>query len=375
MTGKILTLNSLFTPFSYGSLTLRNRFVMAPMSRYMSFNNLLPMDDGPYYARRAAGGCGLIVTEAAAIPHPVAHSDSTIPNFYGTSLERWEAVGRDVHDAGGVIFAQLWHTGTARNRAASLNPGDESVAPSAVGRNPARPMTDADIADVTEAYAQAAADAQKIGFDGIEIHGAHGYLPDQFFWPRTNRRKDRYGGSLGNRVRFACEAVSAIRRRVGPSFPIMFRFSQWKGVDYDARIAETPAELEEWLCPLAEAGVDIFDASTRRFWLPEFDGSDLNLAGWAKKITGKASMTVGSVGLESPLSVGQLSDKNPSRVSTENLAWLVTMFERGDFDLVGIGRIVLSNPQWPQLVRDEQYDRIRPFDPTRFEGRLDPSED
>ncbi|WP_232476167.1 oxidoreductase [Flavisphingomonas formosensis] len=366
-----LSLEALYTSFTCGSLRLANRFVMSPMTRDMSPGNLLNPEAPAYYARRAAGGCALVVTEGTAIPHPVAHATSTIPNFYGDSLAGWQETARAVHANGGAIFAQLWHTGLYRSREETLNPQMPSIAPSAIGEAPVRVMTEEDIADVIDAYATAAANARSIGFDGIEIHGAHGYLPDQFFWPPTNKRADRYGGPIENRVRFAVEMVAEIRRRTAPDFPIMFRFSQWKGLKFDAKVARDPTELEAWLCPLADAGVDIFDASTRRFWVPEFEGSDMNLAGWAKRVTGKASMTVGSVGLESPLHVGKVSESNGVEVSTENLSRLVQMFERGDFDLVALGRIILSNPDWPTLVRQERFDAIRPYDPAIVAARLE----
>jgi 2,4-dienoyl-CoA reductase-like NADH-dependent reductase (Old Yellow Enzyme family) len=366
-----LDLSCLFQPFTCGSMSLPNRLVMSAMTRSMSPGNLLNAEAPSYYARRAAGGCGLIVTEGTAVPHPLAHESALIPEFAGESLTRWQGTASAVHDQGGAIFAQLWHTGLYRNTPATNNPNEVSIAPSVVGKAPVREMTESDIADVIEAYAKAAQDAMAIGFDGIEIHGAHGYLPDQFFWPRTNRRTDRYGGPIENRVRFAVEVVSAIRARTRSDFPIMFRFSQWKGVIYDARVAENPAELEAWLCPLAEAGVDIFDASTRRFWVPEFEGSDLNLAGWAKKVTGRAAMTVGSVGLESPLEVGKIADGTGVAVSTQNLRRLVEMMERGDFDLVALGRIVLTNPDWPNLVRQGRFDAIRPYDAVAVGDRLE----
>ena len=364
-------LSPLFQPFVCGSLRLENRFVMSPMTREMSPNNVLNPDAPKYYARRASGGCGLVVTEGTAIPHPVAHQSSEVPNFSGESLPCWKIVAQEVHQAGGAVFAQLWHTGLYRDAAATSNPEALSIAPSIVGKSPVRAMTDEDIADVINAYATAAADAFAIGFDGIEIHGAHGYLPDQFFWSATNRRTDQYGGSIENRVRFAAEVVAEIRRRTAPDFPIMFRFSQWKGAMYDEKIATSPAELEAWLTPLADAGVDIFDASTRRFWLPEFDGSELNLAGWAKKVTGKASMTVGSVGLEDPLEVCKISDMNGVSVSTANLRRLAEMFDRGDFDLVALGRIVLTNPDWPNLVHKGQFDSIKPYDAAAVAERLE----
>jgi 2,4-dienoyl-CoA reductase-like NADH-dependent reductase (Old Yellow Enzyme family) len=165
-----------------------------------------------------------------------------------------------------------------------------------------------------------------------------------------------------------------MRRRVAADFPIMFRFSQWKGTDYNAKIAETPDELAAILQPLADAGVDIFDASSRRFWLPEFAGSSVNLAGWAKKLTGKPAMAVGSVGLESPLDVkGRLETQNAAAVSAENLAPLVEMMARDEFDLVGVGRVLLANPRWPNLIRAGKFSELLPYDPARVGAFIEPA--
>src|SRR5699024_5856978 len=112
-------------------------------------------------------------------------------------------------------------------------------------------------------------------------------LFDQFFWSATNQRGDQYGGtSLASRTRFAVEAIKAAREAVGPDFTLIFRLSQWKAYFYDVKLAEDPALLSEWIGPLVDAGVDIFDCSQRRYWEPEFEGSPLNLAGWIKKISG-----------------------------------------------------------------------------------------
>ena len=366
-----LSLEALFQPFRCGSLHLPNRLAMSPMTREFSPDNILSAEAPAYYARRAAGGLGLIVSEGTAVPHPVAHHSARIPGFYGASLPIWRQTADAVHAAGGALFAQLWHVGLYRDPATSPKPELPSIAPSVVGKAPVRAMTESDIADVIDAFATAAAAAREAGLDGIEIHGAHGYLPDQFFWPHFNRRTDAYGGPIENRVRFTVELVAEIRRRTAPDFPIMLRFSQWKATEYTAKVAETPAELEQWLVPLAEAGVDIFDASTRRFWLPEFAGSDLNLAGWAKKVTGKASMTVGSVGLESPLEVTKMGDMTASQVSIDNLRPLIRMVERAEIDLVALGRIILTNPDWPHLVRYGRFSEIHAYNPKAVVERLE----
>jgi 2,4-dienoyl-CoA reductase-like NADH-dependent reductase (Old Yellow Enzyme family) len=363
---RMLLTDSLFRPLQVGDLTLANRIVMSPMTRELSPGGVLGAGAEDYYARRAAGGAGLVITEGTSVDHPVSHHTANVPHMYGeAALARWKAVTGKVHQAGGRIFPQLWHTGLARVTAETHNPEELSIAPSVVGKKPMRAMTENDIADVIHAFAAAAASAQAAGFDGVAIHGAHGYLFDQFFWKVTNRRTDAYGIQQG-RTRFAVEVLKAVRAQVGPAFPIMFRFSQWKGSDYDARIAETPEQLGEILMPLAQAGVDIFDASTRRFWLPEFGGSPLNLAGWAKKLTGKLAMTVGSVGLEGPLDANRMNVLTATRVSQDNLRVLMEMLDRGDFDLVGVGRILLANPDWPKLVRAGRFEYVRPFSPERL---------
>ena len=217
-------------------------------------------------------------------------------------------------------------------------------------------MTLDDIDDVIDAFASSAVAARDLGFDGVELHGAHGYLLDQFFWQATNRRADRYGGDLAERTRFAAEIVEEIKHRAGDSFPVCFRFSQWKGQDYSARLVQSPGELERWLAPLAAAGVDIFHCSTRRYWLPEFEGSDLNLAGWTKKLTGMPTITVGSVGLDEEFT----RRDRPAHLT--GLEPLLERLERGEFDLVAVGRSLIANPSWAAAVRRGAFDRLRAYD-------------
>jgi 2,4-dienoyl-CoA reductase-like NADH-dependent reductase (Old Yellow Enzyme family) len=357
----------LFTPFEIGSLRLKNRIAMSPMTRNFTADGLPVAGVAEYYRRRAEGGTGLIITEGVAPAHLVAQQVKLTPIFRGdAALQAWRQIVNGVHAAGSAIMLQLWHTGLGRKASGTDNPLDPSIGPSGYlpdGEQPARAMTERDFEDVIEAYGQAAEMAEQAGFDGINIHGAHGYLIDQFFWTITNLRDDHYGGETANRVRFAVEIVAEMRRRVAPGLPIMFRFSQWKGPDYEARLATTPEELAAYLQPLAAAGVDVFDASTRRFWQPEFDGSPLNLAGWAKKLTGKPAMTVGSISLDLPLQSRGARVKDIATVSRRNLATLMAMFNRGDFDLVAVGRALIANPDWPQIVRRGDFDKLVPYDP------------
>jgi 2,4-dienoyl-CoA reductase-like NADH-dependent reductase (Old Yellow Enzyme family) len=220
-------------------------------------------------------------------------------------------------------------------------------------------MTESDILSVIEAFAQAAADAKLLGFDGIEIHGAHGYLIDQFFWKYTNQRSDRYGGdSFEGRTRFAAEIIRSVRNAVGPDFPIAFRISQWKTSNYSAKLAVTPEQLASFLEPLTAAGVDVYHCSTRRFWEPEFEGSELNLAGWVKALSGRPTITVGSVGLNEEL----MSSFAPGRVTQfAGFDGLIERLGRNEFDLVAVGRSLLVDPEWAMKIRSGRFDELKPF--------------
>jgi 2,4-dienoyl-CoA reductase-like NADH-dependent reductase (Old Yellow Enzyme family) len=347
--------SSLFTPFSYGKLHLANRIVMAPMTRSRSPHGVPGEDVAAYYKRRAAQDVGLIMSEGTLIGRPEAGSDPNVPYFNGEkSLAGWARVIEGVHAAGGKMMPQLWHVGMQRApghganpEAAPLGPSGLNLAGEKVNEEPSTKEVEAIIA----AYAEAAGDAKRLGFDGLELHGAHGYLIDQFFWERTNRRTDRFGGDLVARTRFASEVIEACRAAVGPDFPIVLRFSQWKLNNYDARLVESPQQLEQFLAPLAAAGVDIFHCSQRRFWEPEFSGSALNLAGWTKKLTGRPVITVGAVGLDGDFiqTFSQGGELQPARLDR-----LEEMLAKGEVDLVAVGRALLADPSWAAKVRTGQ---------------------
>jgi 2,4-dienoyl-CoA reductase-like NADH-dependent reductase (Old Yellow Enzyme family) len=342
----------LFTPFTLGPAPLRNRIVMAPMTRSASPDGIPGADVAAYYRRRAEHGVGLIVTEGTFIDHPAAAYNPSVPRFYGDeALAGWARVAREVHDAGGRIMPQLWHVGMVRKEGSLPYPEVPSVGAM---------MPAAEVASVIASYARGAAAALRLGFDGIELHGAHGYLIDQFFWAKTNQRSDRYGGSLVARTRFAAEVVAACRAAVGPDFPIVLRYSQWKLQDYTATLATTPGELEMFLAPLVDAGVDAFHCSTRRFWQPEFDQSGLNLAGWTKRLTGKPVITVGSVGLDNDFIAGLFQRERAGNAGIEQI---VRMIEQGDVDLVAIGRALLVDPAWAAKVRDGRFGELMPYTP------------
>ncbi|MGW5045517.1 NADH:flavin oxidoreductase [Streptomyces griseoluteus] len=350
-------------PITLNGLTVPNRIAMAPMTRMFSPGGIPGEDVVSYYSRRAANGVGLIVTEGTYVGHDSAGQSDSVPRFHGEEqLAGWEKVAREVHAAGGTIVPQLWHIGMVRRQGEPPFADAPAVGPSGVHKAGAeakgQAMTQSDIDDVIGAFAQAAADAERIGFDGVEIHGAHGYLLDQFLWEGTNRRTDGYGGDPVARAQFAAEVVAAVRERVSAEFPIIFRYSQWKQQDYTARLAETPEELEAILAPISAAGADVFHASTRRYWLPEFEGSDLNLAGWTKKITGKPVITVGSVGLDGDFTGAFQGEGSP----VKGIDDLLDGFEREEYDMVAIGRALLQDPEWAAKVLAGRFDELKPYD-------------
>lgn len=336
-----------------------------------------------YYARRAAGGVGLIITEAVGVDHPGALGDAGlgedhIPVLHGeAALDGWKAVVDTVHAHGAKIVPQLWHQGAMRLPGTGPFPDAPVMTPSGVwgplGRTTSilaskipsdpeigAPMTENDIEAALDAFARCAANAAAIGFDGIAIHGGHGYLIDNFLWEETNLRDDRWGGDRARRSAFPAELVRRIRAAIGPDLPIFFRFSDWKQQDFRARLAENPEELAEVLCPLAEAGVDVFDASVRYFDKAAYPGSQMNLAGWAKQVTGKLSMAVGGIGVNKGM-----FDGDQGVAATDNIGLLLARFERGEFDLVAAGRVLIGDATWPQrLARKEQPE---PFDPATLD--------
>lgn len=355
-----MALDDLFQPLAVRSLTVPNRFAMAPMTRQASPDGIPGSDVAEYYRRRAAGGVGLIITEGIRLPDPAAGFPASVPTLAGDDvLAGWTRVVDGVHAEGATIAAQLWHQGVERRD----DDGVEPVGPSGIdghGKPRGRALRTDELATVAQLFATSAVTARDLGFDAVEIHGAHGYLLDEFFWERTNRRTDGYGGSLAARTRFPAEVVAAVRAAVGPDYPIIFRFSQWKGTDYTASIAEDSTQLQELLTPLVDAGVNMLHPSTRRHYAPGFPDQDsaLSLAGWTKKVTGVPVIAVGSVGLETQFR----SEKRGEVIAPAPVDRLVEQFDAGEFDVVAIGRALLADPTWVNRLRRDELAGFTGYD-------------
>jgi len=216
----------LFTSVTLGKLQLKNRIVMAPMTRCRASNNVPNELMAEYYRQRATAG--LIIAEGAS-PSANGLGYARQPGLFSEAqIQGWHQVTEAVHQAGGHIFVQLMHTGRV-SHPANMQTGTKILAPSALaapgemwtdssGMQPyplPAEMTEAEIAQAIEEYAQGAKNALNAGFDGIELHGANGYLIDQFLNTATNQRTDRWGGSVANRIRFAVEIARATAEAIG----------------------------------------------------------------------------------------------------------------------------------------------------------------
>jgi N-ethylmaleimide reductase len=328
----------LFSPWKLGRITLPNRIVMAPMTRNRSPGNVPGESVARYYAQRAEAG--LIVTEGTS-PSPDGLGYARIPGLFdGAQVKGWRAVTDAVHAAGGRIFVQLMHTGRA-SAAANLPLGARVLAPSAIalsqpvfvdgaGPQPAAvptPMTEEDIERTLEAYAQSAALAVEAGFDGVELHGANGYLVEQFLNTASNQRNDRWGGPVENRARFALEAARRAAARIGAD-RVGIRLSPYgvfNDMAPDAATEDLYEHLARGLSALSIAYVHVVDHSS--MGAPEVKPSVKQKMRAAFKETFILSGGYDRARAEADLEAG-----------------------RGD--LVAFGRPFISNPRLPTLLKE-----------------------
>lgn len=364
--GQALDFTPLFQPLTVRNLTLRNRFVMPAMQRRWCRDGRPLPELTDYYCRRAEGGTALIITEACAVDHPTS---TQVPHYGWISeatKEAWGGCVGAVRAAGAAMFIQLWHEGAIRPEGGdgplSAHPTLSPSGLAAPGRANGRAATRRELAEIKAAFVQGALIAREIGAAGVEVHACHGYFLDQFLWAGTNRRTDGYGGDdLRDRVRYPAEIVAAIRDAVGDDLVVSFRFSQWKEVDYDATVVATPGELETMLGILSGAGVDLFHVSARRFWTPEWPGSNLGLAGWARSLTDVPVIVVGSVGFDLDVMESLLGGVEARFTGEAGFRELLARFGAGEFDLVSIGRGQIGDAALVRKLAEGRLAEIRPF--------------
>ncbi len=370
-------IDPLLQPMKIGDLELKNRIVMSPIVRKVDPDGVPSEQLARYYRERAEGGVAAIYVGSMLIDHP-GNEDAfgpgrgSAPDLHDEAARAgWKHVVDEVHAAGGLIFPQLLHIGAQK---AVTHPDNTAYVPSptwgptdrATGNSPEsvktlseRPfheLSDSEVVEVIEAFALAARRSKEIGFDGIALHGAHGYLLDGFLSDDTNLRTDRWGGDHVGRTAFVVEVLKAIRREVGPGMPISFRFSQWRPCDYDGHLADTPKELEEILAPIVDAGCDIIEASTRFFTEQAFENEEGNFPYWTRKITGKPTVMCGGTAIHREKY--DVATTPPKTIN--NTDEVMRRFENGEFDILAVGRALVNDPDW--LVRASKVEDFLPFD-------------
>ena len=307
----------LFDPLTVRGVELRNRIVFAPVVTNFGLRNKQTTN---YYAQRARGGAGLIIVHGP--PVDLFLRLSWVQNL--TPLIQ------TVHGEGSRIAIQLWHGNEL---------GGEAVAPSVQG--PCRAISREEIRTVVEKFAAAALHCRDVGFDGAEIHGAHGYFINQFFSPLTNQRHDDYGGSLEKRMRLALDLVGAMRRAAGEEFLLLYRHSAVDGEPRGATVEES-IQLGK---ALESQGLDILDVSAGRgqkdtLSIPERSAPEGTHAELAGRIKAGMSIPIIAVG----------------RIQRREVADRI--LGEGKADLIALGRQLLADPFWPQKVRTGKEDEV-----------------
>jgi 2,4-dienoyl-CoA reductase-like NADH-dependent reductase (Old Yellow Enzyme family) len=349
----------LFEPYKLKNITLRNRVAMAPMTRSQSPGGIPTNDVVEYYKRRAKAEVGLIITEGVEVSHKASSAYPNVPRLDSDKArDGWKKVVNGIKKNNGHVVAQLWHCGGFRKLGMSPNPEVPGHTASGLirpGKRVAHAMTSLDIEETISAYAGDAKICEEIGFDGVEIHGAHGYLIDNFLWDGTNDRDDSFGGSIETRSNLATSIIKAIRSNVSDKFIVGLRFSQWKQQDYTARLATNPDDLFKVLSGPCNAGLDYLHSSMRRFWESEFEGSDENLAYWTKKLTNIPTISVGSVGLD-----GDFTDMM-APAKTASIDKALQDINEHKYDMVAVGRALLSDHEWVIKMKEGRLKDIHPY--------------
>ena len=325
----------IFSPVTIRHMTVKNRIVMMPMgTNFGEQNGEMSFLHINYYEQRAKGGTGLLIVENASVDSPQGSngttqlridSDNYIPRLY--------KLCENVHKHGACIAIQINHAGaSAMSSRIGMQPVSASDVPSKEGGEIPRPLTKEEILHIVRKYAEAARRAQICGFDAVEIHAGHSYLISQFLSPIYNKRTDEFGGSAENRTRFARMILEAVRKQVGPHFPIFLRISADELMEGGNTLEDTLAYLE-----YLEKEVDVFDVSCGlngsiqyqidANYLP--DGWRSYMARAVKEKFGKPCIAVGNI-------------RHP-QIAEEILA-------KGDVDFIGMGRGLIAEPEWVNKV-------------------------
>lgn len=335
----------LFAPIRVGALTLANRLVHVATLNNLAAVNRASDRSVAYYEARARGGVGLIVSEGIAVHPKAVPTGAVIAGFEPGAIEGLRRITDAVHRHGVPMLAQLWHLGRQQLWTPISAPWGPSEIPDPHSLTVPHAMTRAEIREVVGGFALTARHMREAGFDGVELHGAHGYLITQFLSSWSNRRADEYGGSFENRMRFVLELVARIREACGPGFILGVKLNGHEFVEGGIDSAEAQRIARE----LVRAGVDLVGVSQGNFSKSlEAHAPDMHFPPAPFRHVARA--------------VREAADGVPvyamARFTTA--AEAEAALEAGDADLVGMSRALIADPDLPAKTRAGRLDDVRP---------------
>lgn len=330
--------DKLFQPFQIKNHTLKNRIGVAPMTRMSGDETSIPRKDVlNFLVRRAQNGAGLVYTEALVTDYESAQGYPGQARITTQKqIDAWKPVVQKIQDAGSKAIIQLFHCG--RMAWPEINPATRSIAPSAIAPKQDNPLTQSpypvpeamsqfDIDHVINGFVQSVKGAIEAGFDGVEIHGAHGYLISQFLSSYSNQRTDGYGGSVENRFRFAREVIRAVKENIPDDRLLLFRISNWGIADMEVSLFADREEWQECIRLLDEEPIDAISVSTYDFKAPAF-GTNKNMTQLTREVT------------ELPLLIcGKIFDRHTADAALE------------DADIALSAKSMLLNPDFVEGLR------------------------
>ncbi|AIE59802.1 FAD-dependent oxidoreductase [Bacillus methanolicus] len=336
-------LEKIFEPIKIGKLELKNRLVVPPMGmNYCNAEGTATERFIAYYEARAKGGWGLIITECYAVDQHGKPVKNMSGFWSDDQIESHAKLAERVHKHGGKIAVQLFHAG---RQTGSHITGVQPIAPSPI-KDPTlsetpHELTKAEIKELVEKFGDAALRVKKAGFDAVEIHGAHGYLIDQFLSPFSNKRTDEYGGTIINRTRFAVEIIENVRKKVGKDFPVLFRISTDEFVEGGLTIEDTKVIAKI----LEQSGIDAIHCSTGVYKTMQYvippaavpHAFSVSLAAEIKKVVSIPVIAVG-------------------RINDPLIAESVLLSQKAD--LISMGRASLADPELPNKAKEGRLDDI-----------------
>ena len=330
--------DKLFSPFMINNFKLKNRIGLAPMTRMSSVKDSIPRQDVlDFLVRRARNGAAIVYTEAIVTDYESAQGyPGQARILKDKQIEAWKPVVESIRSEGAVSIMQIFHCG--RMAWPEVNPAGRIIAPSAVAPRQNNPITNApyhvpeeitllEIEQVIEGFIETAKGAIAAGFDGVEIHGAHGYLISQFLSSYSNKRSDTYGGAIENRYRFAHEVIQAVRTVIPDDRLMIFRISNWGVADMDISLFESKEEYQEIIKLLSKEPIDALSVSTYMFGDKAFS-TDQNMAQITREGT---SLPV--------LICGGIHDRETAEDALK------------DADIILSAKSLLLNPTWVEDVR------------------------